>query len=709
MRRYFELSSHSLVMAAFLALAVTGRLDMPSIVVFSVGILWSLHRTWKQLPALLNAQGIFYLSCAYIAFFVADNLFLSRSFIPSTVHMVLFLQLAKLHQKKTDRDYFYLIILAFLMVLAAASMTIDLSFIATLMFFLISMVATLMSFEIVRSQGADTSVKTDAGSLTGLTVWASVWIIIVGAGLFFAIPRIGTGYFSRASGPSVLLSGFSDNVRLGEIGEIKLSSAIVMRVKRSGGKPSSGLKWRGIALDRFDGSAWHKSDITHNGIAADDNGTFFVRPEEHPKDTVRYDILLEPMATTTLFGPYRINSVTSRVEGIAVDHDESVFLRMLQQRRIQYQVSSEIPNRTGTASVPPLENEERYLQLPQNLDPRIVELAREISRNGTTPYEKASLIESYLRRNYRYTLNLTWVPGPQPLPMFLFDAKTGHCEYFASSMAILARAVGIPTRLVNGFQMGEFNPIGSDYIVRESDAHSWIEAYLPDRGWTEFDATPPDLRPAATDIAAQLGHYFDAMELMWSSYILVYDTESQLQLFHSAQEQLQNLQTGFRSGADKWTTEIKRFGDWVSRGIRGGDGAASFWFTAIAILFCGTAFHYRRDLRALWRVRQFRKGRGPMNEEVIEHLFLRAARLAERGKPSRLAAQTWREWAVGLPEGNRRSILMPAIGVLEKSKYSGEPLSPADFTILENTIRDLKRKVSKERQTIDSQVGSAHL
>jgi hypothetical protein len=117
----------------------------------------------------------------------------------------------------------------------------------------------------------------------------------------------------------------------------------------------------------------------------------------------------------------------------------------------------------------------------------------------------------------------------------------------------------------------------------------------------------------------------------------------------------------------------------------------SFWLTAFAFLLSGTAFHYRRDLRALWRVRRFRKGRGPMNAEVIEHLFLRAARLAERGKPSRLAAQTWREWAVGLPDGNRRSILMPAIGVLEKSKYSGETLSTADFTILENTIRELKK------------------
>jgi transglutaminase-like putative cysteine protease len=465
-----------------------------------------------------------------------------------------------------------------------------------------------------------------------------------------------------------------------------------MRAKRASGKASSGLRWRGIALDRFDGQTWHKSELSHNGIAPDENGVFLIRPPDRPSELVRYDILLEPMATTTLFGPYRVGSITSRVEGITIDHDESIFLRIPQQRRIQYQVLSEIPNRTGNADVSKLENIERYLQLPPDLDPRVTELAREITKNATTPSEKAALIESYLRRTYRYTLNLTWTPGPQPLETFLFSARTGHCEYFASAMAILTRAAGIPTRLVNGFQMGEFNPIGGDYIVRESDAHSWIEAYIPERGWIEFDATPPDMRLASTGIAAQLGHYADAIELMWSSYILVYDTDSQSQLFRSAQERLQSLQSDFKSGSLAWSKQAKRIGDWVSQGFRGGEGAFGFWFTALVVVFGGTAFHYRRDLRAIWRVRQFRRGKGPMSAEVIEHLFFRAARLAERGKPSRLAAQTWREWALGLPDASRRTILMPAIGVLEKSKYSSDPVSTADFAILENTIRNLRGK-----------------
>jgi transglutaminase-like putative cysteine protease len=452
------------------------------------------------------------------------------------------------------------------------------------------------------------------------------------------------------------------------------------------------LKWRGIALDRFDGRTWHKSDISHEGVLANDSGAFAIRPLEHPENAVQYDMLLEPMATSTLFGPYRAYSVSSRMEGITVDHEESFFQRIPQQRRIQYQVSSEIPSRVENSTAPPPENMSRYLQMPQNLDPRVPELAREITRSGTTPFEKASLIESFLRRNYKYTLNLTWTPGTQPLRTFLFEVKNGHCEYFASAMAILARSAGIPTRLVNGFQMGEFNPVGSDYIVRESDAHSWVEAYIPGRGWTEFDATPPDMRPADTGITAQIAHYVDAMELVWSSYILVYDTDSQSQLFRSAQDEFQVLQSDFKSSAGKWALQTKKFTDWMSKSFRGEGGSSGLWLIAALAILTGVAFQNRRSIRAYWQVRKFRNGGGPMNSEVIEHLFLRAARLAERRKPTRLPAQTWREWARKLPDASRRSILLPAIGVFEKSRYGSEPVSIADFTVLENAIRELKGK-----------------
>src|SRR5262249_17520144 len=145
--------------------------------------------------------------------------------------------------------------------------------------------------------------------------------------------------------------------------------------------------------------------------------------------------------------------------------DDSVYPKFSPARRLQYEVLSEIPDLSRMATLSPdderipEEIRARYLQLPGNLDPRVTQLATDITEKGKSTFEKASMVQAYLKRHYSYTLNLTWNPGPQPLSTFLFQAKVGHCEYFASSMAILLRAAGIPTRLVNGFLMGEYNAI----------------------------------------------------------------------------------------------------------------------------------------------------------------------------------------------------------------------------------------------------------
>src|ERR1019366_2798411 len=117
------------IITAFLALALTGRLDALAIVLFAIGITWSVYRTARNMPPALTAQGAFVLSCIYIVLFLIDYLVVSRSFITAAIHLVLFLELVKLYQEKTDKDYFYLIILSFLMILAASSLTIDMLFV----------------------------------------------------------------------------------------------------------------------------------------------------------------------------------------------------------------------------------------------------------------------------------------------------------------------------------------------------------------------------------------------------------------------------------------------------------------------------------------------------------------------------------------------------------------------------------------------------
>src|SRR5262249_56383247 len=213
MKRYFQISCHPLMISAFLALAFTGRLDLPSIVLFAVGMGISVYRTIEGLPAPLSPRGAFLLSCGYIFFFLIDSVVISRSFIPASVHVVLFLQVAKLYQEKRDKDYLYLIILSFLQILAASSLTIDISFVATLFLFLVALVSTLMSFDMYRSERAATAQAEGVeASLTGMSVWATMWIVLTGVVLFLVIPRVGTGYFTRAAAQSLLVSGFTDRV-----------------------------------------------------------------------------------------------------------------------------------------------------------------------------------------------------------------------------------------------------------------------------------------------------------------------------------------------------------------------------------------------------------------------------------------------------------------------------------------------------------------
>ena len=372
MERYFQLSFHALILTAFVALADTGRLDIPSIFVFIFFFAWIARRTVMGRGPLLSYRMAFLFSVGYIFFFVFDAIMLSRSFISAIIHMVLFLELAKLAQEKKDKDYLYLIILAFLQVLAASSLTIDMSFILMLLLFLVALVSTLMSFDICRSQRQEPGARSTriAGPLGGMSVWATMWIVIIGLGLFLVIPRIGTGYFSRAASQALLLSGFTETVELGEIGQVKLSSALVMRVRLVAGTPSAIPKWRGIALDSFDGSRWFKTNRGRRLRRSSGQDFFRIKPFEDVGERTRFEIFLEPLATTTLFGPHAIRSVTGPFRGLELDAADSVFKRTQSVRRTRYEVVSEIPSKAPAEELAdarglPTEQQALHLQLPQ--------------------------------------------------------------------------------------------------------------------------------------------------------------------------------------------------------------------------------------------------------------------------------------------------------------------------------------------------------
>jgi hypothetical protein len=185
---------------------------------------------------------------------------------------------------------------------------------------------------------------------------------------------------------------------------------------------------------------------------------------------------------------------------------------------------------------------ERYLQLPASLDPRIGARANAMIANphAQNRYDEAKAIESELKADYGYNLEMK-ASGPDPLSDFLFNVKSGHCEYFSTAMAVMLRTRGIAARVVNGFLPGEYNEAAGAYTVRQGDAHSWVEVYFPEtQSWITFDPTPAAGRtePVRAGLAGQLGKYAEALELMWLEYVVGYDKQQQRSLATALRNQL---------------------------------------------------------------------------------------------------------------------------------------------------------------------------
>jgi len=235
------------------------------------------------------------------------------------------------------------------------------------------------------------------------------------------------------------------------------------------------------------------------------------------------------------------------VSNVAIDNYTSAITALGVGGRLAYSVTSDIATpssevlRADPCTGLPQEISKLYLPWPRKqLDPRIALKAHEVTRDQTNPYDKARAIEAYLKTDFHYTLDLK--PAKKdPLAEFLFDLKEGHCEYFATAMVIMLRTLDIPARIVNGFQMGEYNDLSGYYTVRESDAHSWVEVYFPKtNAWVEFDPTPSaginDYSHGG--IASSLRKYADAMEVFWLDYIVTLDRDEQASIMVDLQHRL---------------------------------------------------------------------------------------------------------------------------------------------------------------------------
>ncbi len=633
--RFFQFSLLGLVASGYLAVAGSGYLDTPTVLLTATGLLLRavLICGWVELE--ISDRLATRATIVYSAFYVADYLALSREFLSATVHLVFFLAVVKVLTAKTSRDHLYTAVIAFLELVAAAILSVNFNFFLFLALYLLFAMGALTSGEIRRSMNrAGVSVTARSGwrrfhpRLAALSISVTLSILAITAGLFFVLPRTADAAFSRLISHRLHLPGFSNQVNLGEIGEIKSTTRPVMHIRLWGGQ--QGLKWRGGALVDFDGKRWSNPIPVKEPIRVFNGEAELASVADRPPGRrLNYEVSFEEISTDALFFAGTPESVLRlRVPIIYRAEGGSYRLGRPPATNFRYEAYSlleEVPENAALrlpAPLLPLALRERYLQLPP-LDSRIPELARRWSASMTSDLERVRSIERRLRSDFGYTLQLPAHEVADPLAYFLFERRKGHCEYFASSMTVMLRAIGIPARLATGFQSGIYNSMTDLWLVRASDAHTWVEAWIPGHGWTTFDPTPPDPNPTFA-LMARLGLYLDAAETFWQQWVVGYDAGQQGSL-------ADRMEQGVRRMGVTWFDSLASAGAnwnaislaWVRRyGLRAGIVVVmGFWIWALGPPLI-------RLLRMRRRVERVRRGQASVADATL--LYQRMLQIAKR-------------------------------------------------------------------------------
>jgi len=744
--RYFEISLFLLVTTGIVAVVSTGKLDPISTSAPLAALAYKGLRVWQGRGPELSARVSTWLVLGYFLFFPVDLWVFSRSLssdapnptlyaaLLSAIHLLLFATLVRLYSARSNRDYAFLALLAVTSMLASAILTVETGFLVALAVFLVLSVSTFVALEIRRSAAGavsptfepDSPVARRMGRALSLTsVLVAISVLAVGIVLFFVIPRFTMGYLSAMNLQPSMMTGFSDNVDLGEIGRIQQNSSVVMRIRVDGDpNRAADMHWRGIVLTNFDGERWYTPiqgrtlvprDASGNynfddWTPAPNKGDFFGASYLSESDSypLHYTVLMEPIATDALFIAPRpavlrgrfggegdsITAPPSHSEYLFVDRTGSVSNPFHNNIKVAYEGDSRVPAvrpgelREASENYPAFILD-TYLQLPPKLDARIPGLAAKATANSTNEYDKAANIQRYLMTHYSYTLDLSGPRAKDPIANFLFVRRSGHCEYFASAMTLMLRSIGIPARYVTGFAAGEYNDVGGDYIIRESDAHAWVEVFFPSYGWITFDPTPAG-SPSRGGIFGRLALYWDWFQFTWGEWVINYDFSHQALLAHglhrSSQSWADRVRDFYRNKRDAILRELQT----LDRRIE-----SSPWFlpggllSLVAILAVLRGKSMIRYALTRWSLRARRGGNVTASLAALEYAEMLRL-LAKRGW-KKSPSQTPLEFAAAIPASDVSAPVAELTELYQSARFGRHPARAAQMSTALRNIRDLLR------------------
>ena len=359
--------------------------------------------------------------------------------------------------------------------------------------------------------------------------------------LFLLFPRVPGPFWSLPQRGGQATTGLSDSMSPGDITELALSDEVAFRVRFDADVPrSASLYWRGPVLAQFDGRRW--------SMRARSYLPGLVDQVEHKGASVTYDITLEPNNQHWLLALETPVHWSAPRATLTSTFALATFSPL--DRRLSYTATS-IVSGTTPGNMP---DRARAADtwLPEYSSPRTRAWARELrDRTATDRDFLVGILDTFRNEPFFYTLT-PGLLGAQSVDEFLFSTREGFCGHYASAFAVLARAVGIPARVVTGYQGGELNPLGNYWIVRQSDAHAWVEVWLDGR-WERIDPTaavaPERIEwgmDAAIDrgsvggaaalrgsaFAEQLLLSWDAVNTAWNRWVLAFGPDSQTDLLN---------------------------------------------------------------------------------------------------------------------------------------------------------------------------------
>ncbi len=629
------------------------------------------------------------------------------------VQYAAFLQISRLCHRKTAADYQQIAILAFLHLIAGTVLSSGLEYGVVFFGFVVVMPWMLTLTHLRKELEAqhpigspmlraelDSHEHTSTSFFGGTTLLA-VPLFLLTAAMFFAFPRVGFGFLSSLGARATAVAGFGDDVELGGFGTIRDDPTVVMRVKVGGrSEPparSIGLRLRGTSFDRYQGGRWSRSQVEGDSVRHIEDLYILLRPPR-PSDR-EYEIILDPMDEAVLFIPEgtvamrvppTVRAGRTRYREVAYEPGFDIRYKGRVEGPLTYKTF--VGPETESISEPMSEAlRDRYLEVPDQY-PRVEALARRVVGDALDPRAQAERLQQYLRSSgdYVYTLDQPNTEGKDPLDVFLFEVKAGHCEYFSTAMAIMMRTLGVPARNVTGFLGADYNPYGDYYAVRNGNAHSWVEVFV-DGDWITFDPTPASRQVFSSPLgfATKLRQMLDAMRVRWAEYVVEYNIRDQARA-------LQGLVSWYRSFGKRGK------GKDADAGASGEPALGDIpfkpdwrWFIGTMGVF-GAGVLFRR-----WRQKQRRQSRAgrsldPDRDRAVRLYLSLETSLRKIGRP-RPSDVTPREHAEELGRkgfvgaGNVREVTDAYLA----TRFGGDPLPPAEYMRLRQLSRSIRGRESR--------------